>query len=947
MRTEDWGRPRFPESSSDSLSKVNPRYNENAAAWSDNCQRCVPAYEMRRRGYDVSAIPYAKGDDYLCYHPYDVWKDPIVHNTPGSGREAIESAMASYGDGARAQVTLDWNDSEGGHTFIAERNNGKTSFIDPQTGDKDVGWYFDHAAPGKTQFARIDNLTPSDRIFNCCANSQANLVNYDQNGNKIGNFTTTVPAQDIDMSTARGMPSTHFWNRRASENQFWENHGADKAFYMDQAKGIPEVQAMLSQGKDLNQIRADYPYLRNTVDAYYDPSNMIQVNRDANGNCSFVDDGKHRILAARELGYDVPVNIANDQMPSNAESAAPVGKTPQQIQSERFQDGLLSFSSQAPAQTVGNNNSNSDNRPGIPERERDIVAERQDAERGYRAAPPLTGTQSASSAEDRNSMTLKGATMNGSVVDPNTGNITSNSNPEITKGNHKGMPSRTDAYRSDDDRGHIQASSLGGNNDSSNVVPQNRDVNRRGYRDVERGETAALKNGASIDSTKTAYVGGNPDNRPSAFIVSDKVTYSDGHTEQINNSFTNESYADQDQWNQQTASMADTFDAPNPDDGLRQSMTPEEYAALMEATDSELPNLRDDYAPADYSGLPRENNATGEAEANGEGATTGEAEANGEEEGSDETEDDGEEEGSDETEGDGAEEDSDETEDDGEEEDSGETEGDGEEEDSGETEDDGEEEDSGETEDDGEEEGSGETEDDGEEEDSGETEDDGEEDSDETEGDGEEDSDETEGDGEEEGSDETEDDGEEEDSDETEGDGEEDSDETEGDGEEDSDETEDDGEEEDSGETEDDGKKSKYDKKHGDEEDSDEENTSKSNQNRDDGQTSDENGISDGEDSEDDENNNVNNGINDELEDEESEGNKDNGISDSEGDNPSTSDENGISDPKSGEDTGANQDSGISDGVATQGPSKNMDEGISGPDFASSGGNSQDDGMSQ
>ena len=819
MRTEDWGRPRFPESSSDSLSKVNPRYNENAAAWSDNCQRCVPAYEMRRRGYDVSAIPYAKGDDYLCYHPYDVWKDPIVHNTPGSGREAIESAMASYGDGARAQVTLDWNDSEGGHTFIAERNNGKTSFIDPQTGDKDVGWYFDHAAPGKTQFARIDNLTPSDRIFNCCANSQANLVNYDQNGNKIGNFTTTVPAQDIDMSTARGMPSTHFWNRRASENQFWENHGADKAFYMDQAKGIPEVQAMLSQGKDLNQIRADYPYLRNTVDAYYDPSNMIQVNRDANGNCSFVDDGKHRILAARELGYDVPVNIANDQMPSNAESAAPVGKTPQQIQSERFQDGLLSFSSQAPAQTVGNNNSNSDNRPGIPERERDIVAERQDAERGYRAAPPLTGTQSASSAEDRNSMTLKGATMNGSVVDPNTGNITSNSNPEITKGNHKGMPSRTDAYRSDDDRGHIQASSLGGNNDSSNVVPQNRDVNRRGYRDVERGETAALKNGASIDSTKTAYVGGNPDNRPSAFIVSDKVTYSDGHTEQINNSFTNESYADQDQWNQQTASMADTFDAPNPDDGLRQSMTPEEYAALMEATDSELPNLRDDYAPADYSGLPRENNATGEAEANGEGATTGEAEANGEEEGSDETEDDGEEEGSDETEGDGAEEDSDETEDDG--------------------------------------------------------------------------------------------------------------------------------EEEDSGETEDDGKKSKYDKKHGDEEDSDEENTSKSNQNRDDGQTSDENGISDGEDSEDDENNNVNNGINDELEDEESEGNKDNGISDSEGDNPSTSDENGISDPKSGEDTGANQDSGISDGVATQGPSKNMDEGISGPDFASSGGNSQDDGMSQ
>ena len=139
------------------------------------------------------------------------------------------------------------------------------------------------------------------------------------------------------MSTARGLPSTHFWNRRASEKQFWENHGANKDFYLDQARGLPAVQSMLAEGKSPAQIRAEHPNLGNTLDAYYNPNNMIQVNRDANGNMSFLDDGKHRVLAAKELGLKVPVQIANDQAPSNVQSAAPVGKSAAQIRGERFE----------------------------------------------------------------------------------------------------------------------------------------------------------------------------------------------------------------------------------------------------------------------------------------------------------------------------------------------------------------------------------------------------------------------------------------------------------------------------------------------------------------------------------------------------------------------------------------------------------------------------------
>ena len=718
MRIEDLGRVRFPESMEEALSKINPNghdeVNDANFAWSGNCTHCVPAYELRKRGYDVSALPYTDDPNGLSYDPFDAWEDPIIHKTPGSGREAIERAMASYGDGARVEIDVGWATSDGsgfdGHVFVAEQRDGKTYFIDPQNGDADVSWYFDHVQPGATRFARIDNLTPSDRIAECCANSQANAINYDAAGNKIGNCSATIPAEDIDMSTARGLPSTHFWNRRASEKQFWENHGANKDFYLDQARGLPAVQSMLAEGKSPAQIRAEHPNLGNTLDAYYNPNNMIQVNRDANGNMSFLDDGKHRVLAAKELGLKVPVQIANDQAPSNVQSAAPVGKSAAQIRGERFQDSLLSFPSQT-ASNAASNSADSDSRPGVPERERDIVAERQSDgwERGAALQKPTASANRE--LHGRTSETGENLRGNYTVVDPNTGTVTSNGNLEITKGNHKGMPSRTSAYLPGDERGHIQASSLGGSNDPSNIVPQHHDVNRYGWRGMERGETDALKNGASIDSTKIAYVDGKSGDRPSAFMVNDKITYPDGHTENVHLSFSNESYADQAEEERIVASLGDEiYDAPNPD-AARESMSPEEYKALMEEADQVDFDIRDEYAPADYSGLPPsarednnedkksdqteddrkreesedteeadedeepedaeengENEEPEDAEETGEGENPEDAEENGEDEESEDTEENGEDENPEDTEENGEDENPKDTEENGEDE---------------------------------------------------------------------------------------------------------------------------------------------------------------------------------------------------------------------------------------------------------------------------------------
>lgn len=191
-----------------------------------------------------------------------------------------------------------------------------------------------------------------------------------------------------------------------------------------------------------------------------------------------------------------------------------------------------------------------------------------------------------------------------SAIDPITGNVRYSGALEITKGNHSHMPARSEAYLPGDERGHVNASSLNGTNTTANVVAQNSDVNHGAYYSMEQGERAALQGHAEIQSDKTAVVNGEVGDRPQVFMVSDTVTYADGHSEAIHHSFANESYADQAAWNAESAQLPGALEAENPGDGLRDSLPEADYADLMESTDAELPGIQADYAPADFSGLP-------------------------------------------------------------------------------------------------------------------------------------------------------------------------------------------------------------------------------------------------------------------------------------------------------------------------------------------------------
>ena len=151
------------------LDGCNPNISTGRREWKENCQRCVPTYELRRRGFDVTVqpIPLAR-NDYLARNPFSVWQNPKVIRCRDNGLADIQKQMENWGDGARAQIVVVWKNGMSGHTFVAEQVNGKTMFYDPQDPKRDASSFFKNVKPGSVQMCRTDNLRINNELMRRC-----------------------------------------------------------------------------------------------------------------------------------------------------------------------------------------------------------------------------------------------------------------------------------------------------------------------------------------------------------------------------------------------------------------------------------------------------------------------------------------------------------------------------------------------------------------------------------------------------------------------------------------------------------------------------------------------------------------------------------------------------------------------------------------------------------
>lgn len=180
-----------PKTMGDAMLSSNPKYNGDYREYSHNCQRVVVAYEARRRGYDVSALPTYEGDTLgrVVYQDnkngisrgrwMGAFRDAKPVNVSATGKNPeqkvmnnIDAQMKNYGEGSRGVVQIFYKGG-GGHVFNVERKNGKTQYIEAQTGRvKNFSETLKNMKTGRVALVRTDNLKFSDRAKNFVTQEQ-------------------------------------------------------------------------------------------------------------------------------------------------------------------------------------------------------------------------------------------------------------------------------------------------------------------------------------------------------------------------------------------------------------------------------------------------------------------------------------------------------------------------------------------------------------------------------------------------------------------------------------------------------------------------------------------------------------------------------------------------------------------------------------------------------
>lgn len=176
------------KSVADALKNVNPFYSRAYSEYSENCQRCVVAYELRRRGYDVEAQPTYQGDTWPQVIPvngqrFGRWRGAFrgakTENVGARGNNAkaearvldnLKNKMKEWGPGARAVVNIQYRGRGNGHVFNVENQGGQVSFVDAQSGNRyntgSMKNLLHVVETGTVGLTRTDNLRISDRAKN-------------------------------------------------------------------------------------------------------------------------------------------------------------------------------------------------------------------------------------------------------------------------------------------------------------------------------------------------------------------------------------------------------------------------------------------------------------------------------------------------------------------------------------------------------------------------------------------------------------------------------------------------------------------------------------------------------------------------------------------------------------------------------------------------------------
>ena len=161
--------------------RVNPKYFDSDSlrkadiiARTTNCQSCVVAYEMRRRGFNVEAAVRKKHVDFawtlskkpfLAFEPVGAKYDPVFgYGARAKSCETLADFVSAKKAPGRYHIYWEWERSGNGHIVTFEVSKDGTGFFyDPQIAQKYTVESFlkendSVVKRGSINYYRVDNL---------------------------------------------------------------------------------------------------------------------------------------------------------------------------------------------------------------------------------------------------------------------------------------------------------------------------------------------------------------------------------------------------------------------------------------------------------------------------------------------------------------------------------------------------------------------------------------------------------------------------------------------------------------------------------------------------------------------------------------------------------------------------------------------------------------------
>jgi len=189
---DDWGQvdvePTLREKTPIELARgTNPRHNVTSKVYGNNCTSTVTAYEARARGLNVEAgrAPSGTGRsevDWLQFYQTADGRTPTLDRFDSAA--AVRDAIDSGPPNARYVIQQTWK-TGGSHVYIADRRDGVTHFVEPQSPTApDASTHLDRAKVGRAMggrnvtigLVRVDDKVLTNRALETVERNPANWL---------------------------------------------------------------------------------------------------------------------------------------------------------------------------------------------------------------------------------------------------------------------------------------------------------------------------------------------------------------------------------------------------------------------------------------------------------------------------------------------------------------------------------------------------------------------------------------------------------------------------------------------------------------------------------------------------------------------------------------------------------------------------------------------------